>query len=164
MLIRRVGSQRCSVSHFCLYDGNPVASGTNAADSPIVPISAQLSFNIDALLEYMVTHVPVPQRLFTCRPRMIVIRSFDVNKAGWEVDQLKGGVAGGSIIEGVLRVCFRLRFPQLPGSLALMLKSVRVFACFLLCSFFVFFVSFDWSLFLAIFWSFLFPCASLFCF
>ena len=33
-----------------------------------------------------------------------VIRSFDVNKPGAEVDELKGGVAGGSILKGVLRV------------------------------------------------------------
>lgn len=34
----------------------------------------------------------------------IVIRSFDVNKPGCEVDDLKGGVAGGSILKGVLKV------------------------------------------------------------
>ncbi|KAM9301332.1 eukaryotic translation initiation factor 2 subunit 3 isoform 2-T2 [Morus bassanus] len=33
-----------------------------------------------------------------------VIRSFDVNKPGCEVDDLKGGVAGGSILKGVLKV------------------------------------------------------------
>ena len=33
-----------------------------------------------------------------------VIRSFDVNKPGCEVEELKGGVAGGSIIRGVLKV------------------------------------------------------------
>jgi len=35
-----------------------------------------------------------------------VIRSFDVNKPGCEVDDLKGGVAGGSILKGVLKVTF----------------------------------------------------------
>lgn len=35
---------------------------------------------------------------------MIVIRSFDVNKPGCEVVDLKGGVAGGSILQGVLKV------------------------------------------------------------
>lgn len=35
-----------------------------------------------------------------------VIRSFDVNKPGCEVDDLKGGVAGGSILKGVLKVRF----------------------------------------------------------
>ena len=33
-----------------------------------------------------------------------VIRSFDVNKPGAEVEDLKGGVAGGSILKGVLKV------------------------------------------------------------
>lgn len=39
-----------------------------------------------------------------------VIRSFDVNKPGCEVDDLKGGVAGGSILKGVLKVGFCLHF------------------------------------------------------
>lgn len=43
-------------------------------------------------------------RDFTSPPRLIVIRSFDVNKPGCEVEDLKGGVAGGSILMGVLKV------------------------------------------------------------
>ena len=35
---------------------------------------------------------------------MIVIRSFDVNKPGIDCENLKGGVAGGTILKGVLRV------------------------------------------------------------
>jgi len=35
---------------------------------------------------------------------MIVIRSFDVNKPGHKIEELQGGVAGGSIVKGVLRV------------------------------------------------------------
>jgi hypothetical protein len=31
-------------------------------------------------------------------------RSFDVNKPGSEVDELRGGVAGGSILQGVLKM------------------------------------------------------------
>merc|ERR1712203_1050697 len=48
--------------------------------------------------------IPIPIRDFTSEPRLIVIRSFDVNKPGAEVDDLKGGVAGGSILRGVLKV------------------------------------------------------------
>ena len=33
-----------------------------------------------------------------------MIRSFDVNKPGAEIDELRGGVAGGSILSGVLRL------------------------------------------------------------
>lgn len=35
---------------------------------------------------------------------MIVIRSFDVNKPGQEAAGLMGGVAGGTILKGVLKV------------------------------------------------------------
>jgi translation initiation factor 2 subunit 3 len=54
--------------------------------------------------EYIVKRIPIPVRDFTSTPRLIVIRSFDVNKPGAEVDDLKGGVAGGSILSGVLTV------------------------------------------------------------
>ena len=37
-------------------------------------------------------------------PHLIVIRSFDVNKPGAEADELQGGVAGGCIMRGVLRM------------------------------------------------------------
>uniref|UniRef100_A0A1I8GYE7 protein-synthesizing GTPase n=1 Tax=Macrostomum lignano TaxID=282301 RepID=A0A1I8GYE7_9PLAT len=57
--------------------------GTVADGSPVVPISAQLGYNIDVVCEYICRHVPA-------------YRS--------EVDDLKGGVAGGSVLRGVLRV------------------------------------------------------------
>ncbi len=78
--------------------------GTVADGSPIVPISAQLKYNIDAINEQLVTRIPVPPRDFAAAPHMIVIRSFDVNKPGAEIDELKGGVAGGSILTGVLKL------------------------------------------------------------
>ncbi|KAG8681357.1 hypothetical protein FRC09_017539, partial [Ceratobasidium sp. 395] len=78
--------------------------GTIAENSPIVPVSAQLKYNIDAVNEYILRTIPTPTRDFTSSPRLIVIRSFDVNKPGAEVDELRGGVAGGSILQGVLRV------------------------------------------------------------
>jgi translation initiation factor 2 subunit 3 len=78
--------------------------GTVADGSPIIPISAQLKYNIDAINEALVSKIPVPIRDFTATPHMIVIRSFDVNKPGAEIDDLKGGVAGGSILTGVLKL------------------------------------------------------------
>ncbi|CAI0389125.1 unnamed protein product [Linum tenue] len=78
--------------------------GTVAEGAPVVPISAQLKYNIDVVCEYIVKKIPVPKRDFTLPPNMIVIRSFDVNKPGFEVDDIKGGVAGGSILTGVLKV------------------------------------------------------------
>lgn len=81
--------------------------GTVADGSPIIPISAQLKYNIDVIGEYIYKKIPVPVRDFTSDPKMIVIRSFDVNKPGEDVTDLKGGVAGGSIIQGVLKVGIR---------------------------------------------------------
>ncbi|KAJ1976688.1 eukaryotic translation initiation factor 2 subunit gamma [Dimargaris cristalligena] len=78
--------------------------GTIASKAPIVPISAQLKYNIDAVNEYIVKNIPIPVRDFSSDPRLIVIRSFDVNKPGVEVDDLTGGVAGGSILMGVLKL------------------------------------------------------------
>eukprot|EP01099_Mayorella_cantabrigiensis_P003822 TRINITY_DN286_c0_g1_i1.p1 TRINITY_DN286_c0_g1~~TRINITY_DN286_c0_g1_i1.p1 ORF type:complete len:475 (+),score=90.30 TRINITY_DN286_c0_g1_i1:97-1521(+) len=78
--------------------------GTVAQGSPVIPISAQLKYNIDVLCEYIVTKIPVPNRDFISPPRLIVIRSFDVNRPGTEVDDLRGGVAGGTLFQGVLKV------------------------------------------------------------
>ena len=79
-------------------------TGTVAEGAPIIPISAQLKYNIEVICEYISKKIPIPLRDFTSEPRLIVIRSFDVNKPGAEVDDLKGGVAGGSILRGVLKV------------------------------------------------------------
>jgi translation initiation factor 2 subunit 3 len=75
--------------------------GTTAEGSPVVPISAQLKYNIDAICEYIVKKIPIPERDFISPPYMTIVRSFDVNKPGSGVDEMRGGVAGGSI----LRVC-----------------------------------------------------------
>lgn len=78
--------------------------GTIAENAPIIPISAQLQYNIDVVAEYIVTKIPIPVRNFTDPAQLIVIRSFDVNKPGEEVADLVGGVAGGSILKGILRM------------------------------------------------------------
>lgn len=80
-----------------------------------MPISAQLKYNIDVVCEYIVKKIPIPERNFISPPNMIVIRSFDVNKPGFEVDEIRGGVAGGSI----LRVCLCLY----------LLKSIKCRQC-----------------------------------
>lgn len=78
--------------------------GTPAKNAPIVPISAVFGYNLDVLAEYICTQIPIPIRDFSSKPEMMVIRSFDVNKPGQEIDDITGGVAGGSILRGVLKV------------------------------------------------------------
>jgi len=55
------------------------------------------------VLEHIVKNIPVPKRILNQYPFMIVIRSFDVNKPGTEIDKLKGGVLGGCILRGILK-------------------------------------------------------------
>jgi translation initiation factor 2 subunit 3 len=40
-----------------------------AQDAPVIPISAQLKYNVDAIVEYIIKRIPVPVRDFTARPR-----------------------------------------------------------------------------------------------
>jgi len=77
--------------------------GSVAEGAPIIPISAQLKYNVDVVIDY-ICRIPIPLRDFTGAPTMIVIRSFDVNKPGEDAETLKGGVAGGTILKGVLRI------------------------------------------------------------
>ncbi|MBW9223278.1 translation initiation factor IF-2 subunit gamma [Methanothermococcus sp. SCGC AD-155-E23] len=78
--------------------------GTIAEDAPIIPLSAHHGANVDVLLNAIQDLIPTPERDLSLPARMYVARSFDVNKPGCKIDDLKGGVIGGSIIQGVLEV------------------------------------------------------------
>lgn len=78
--------------------------GTNASKSPIVPISAQAGLNMDALINAIESTIQTPKRDESKDAVMHVLRSFDVNKPGTELKKLKGGVIGGSLIQGKFNV------------------------------------------------------------
>ncbi len=78
--------------------------GTVAAKAPIIPVSAQHKLNIDVLIEAIEKNIPTPKRNVAASPKMLVLRSFDVNKPGTEPKGLVGGIIGGSIVEGVFKV------------------------------------------------------------
>ena len=46
---------------------------------------------------------PIPERDFTSKLKLVVICSFDVNMPGDDMENFKGGVTGGSILESMLR-------------------------------------------------------------
>jgi translation initiation factor 2 subunit 3 len=79
-------------------------NGTVAEDAPIVPISAQQKLNIDALIEALEDVIPTPKREVSADSLMYVVRSFDVNRPGADIHGLSGGVLGGSLTRGELRV------------------------------------------------------------
>ena len=78
--------------------------GTNATKSPIIPISAQSGLNIDALIGAIETTLETPKRDESKNAVMHVLRSFDVNKPGSEIKDIKGGVIGGSLTQGKFTV------------------------------------------------------------
>lgn len=78
--------------------------GSIARHSPIVPISAQIGCNLDATLDFIVNYIPVPQRDYGTPPRVLVIRSFDINKPGCKPADYKGGVIGGCLTNGHIEV------------------------------------------------------------
>ncbi|MEM2941266.1 MAG: translation initiation factor IF-2 subunit gamma [Thermoproteota archaeon] len=79
-------------------------SGTRFADATIVPMSAQHKANVDILLHVIQSEIPTPVFDLDSPSRMIVIRSFDVNRPGTRVKDMRGGILGGSIIRGEIRV------------------------------------------------------------
>jgi len=78
--------------------------GTIAEGKPIIPVSAQHMVNVDAVLQAIEENIPTPEHDPNKPPRMFVVRSFDVNKPGASIDELAGGVIGGSIFQGKFKV------------------------------------------------------------
>lgn len=76
---------------------------TKVSKSPIIPISANFGINIDLLCEHICqiqeNHINEINEL-----KMIIIRSFNVNKPDTKVDNLSGGVIGGTICSGSLKI------------------------------------------------------------
>lgn len=78
--------------------------GTIAEDAPIIPISAIHKVNLHILVQAIEEIIPTPKRNPNKPTRFYIARSFDINKPGTRPDNLKGGVLGGAIIQGKLKV------------------------------------------------------------
>jgi len=77
--------------------------GTLAENSPIIPVSAQQEINIDEILEEL-CKLEIPKKQIDTEPIFLVARSFDINKPGSTIEKLKGGVLGGILKKGKLKV------------------------------------------------------------
>ncbi len=99
--IDRVSKEEASENHRQIKE---FLRGTVAEKAPIIPVSAQYRANIDALIAAIQQHIPTPARDRKKEPKMLVARSFDVNKPGTPIEKLHGGVLGGSLLEGEMRV------------------------------------------------------------
>ena len=78
--------------------------GTFAENAPIIPMSAQHGANLPVLLKYINEKFEDPQRDTNAIGRFYVVRSFDVNKPGNSYKELVGGILGGSIKQGQLKL------------------------------------------------------------
>lgn len=87
--------------------------GTIAEHVPIVPVSALNNVNIDLLIQTIQDRFPTPVRDLKKPPVMFVARSFDINKPGISFQKIEGGVVGGALKHGVLRVGEKVEI--LPG-------------------------------------------------
>jgi translation initiation factor 2 subunit 3 len=76
--------------------------GTVAEGAPVVPISAQQGVNMDLLMQAIEEEIPTPDRDPSQDARMLVARSFDINRPGTTWESLTGGVLGGSLVQGQL--------------------------------------------------------------
>lgn len=78
--------------------------GTIAENVPIIPVSAQGEVNVDLLIKTIEETFPTPKRDLDADPVMFVTRTFDVNRPGTKISDIVGGVLGGAIIRGKLKV------------------------------------------------------------
>ena len=78
--------------------------GTIAENSPIIPVSAHHDVNLDILIQAIEATIPTPDHSKDKRAIMHVARSFDINKPGTRPTKLRGGVIGGSIVEGEFNI------------------------------------------------------------
>ncbi|UCE36634.1 MAG: translation initiation factor IF-2 subunit gamma [Thermoplasmata archaeon] len=72
--------------------------------APIIPVSAHHDANLDVLIAAIESTMPTPQLDVTKPARMFIARSFDINTPGSRPKDFKGGVIGGSLMQGGLKV------------------------------------------------------------
>jgi len=73
-------------------------------ESPIIPVSANFGANVDLLIQAIEEHIPTKHYDPKLPSKLFVARSFDINKPGTKIKELKGGVIGGSISQGEIKI------------------------------------------------------------
>lgn len=80
-----------------------LVKGTIAENSPIIPISAQQEINLSKVFEAL-CEIPIENKNVDSFPIFLIARSFDVNKPGTSINEVKGGVLGGILKQGKLKI------------------------------------------------------------
>jgi translation initiation factor 2 subunit 3 len=82
--------------------------GTAYEDAPIIPLSAQHGANIHFLIKAIEEIIPTPVKDKNKDPLFLIARSFDINKPGSSPEKITGGIIGGALVQGSLKVGERL--------------------------------------------------------
>ena len=77
--------------------------GSSAENSLIIPVSAQQEINIDKIFEEL-CKIEIPKKDENSKPIFLIARSFDINRPGTEIKNLHGGVLGGILKQGKLKL------------------------------------------------------------
>lgn len=75
-----------------------------AEKAPIIPISAVFGANIGLVVRAFEEIIPSPKIHEDEEFQFLIARSFDINRPGTEINKLKGGVIGGSVLKGKIKV------------------------------------------------------------
>jgi translation initiation factor 2 subunit 3 len=77
--------------------------GTIAENAPIIPISAIQEINLGKVLEEL-CKIEITKPEPNEKPIFLVARSFDINKPGTKIENLHGGILGGALKQGTLKI------------------------------------------------------------
>ena len=77
--------------------------GTIAENAPIIPTSAMQEVNLDKILEEL-TKIKQSPAAKEETPIFLIARSFDINKPGTDIKDLHGGILGGALKQGTLKI------------------------------------------------------------
>ncbi|MFX1257148.1 MAG: translation initiation factor IF-2 subunit gamma [Promethearchaeota archaeon] len=78
--------------------------GTIAENAPIIPTSAVFGINIDLVVRAFEEIIPTPRLNDDEEFQFLIARSFDINRPGRDIESLKGGVIGGSVLKGKIEI------------------------------------------------------------
>lgn len=78
--------------------------GTVAENAPIIPISAVFGANINLVVRAFQEIIPTLKMNENDKFQFLIARSFDINRPGTAIENLNGGVIGGSVLKGRIEV------------------------------------------------------------
>ncbi len=77
---------------------------TIADNAPIIPVSAVFGANLGLVVRAFEDIIPSPEINEEDEFQFLVARSFDINRPGTQINELNGGVIGGSVLKGKVKV------------------------------------------------------------